>query len=139
MKMLAIAFSAPLLLIGAAYPDMPRAGDGSVRPTPGATAGPATYRPCRPGPGDDNCIQLYERGVRASYAGWRRQRGADEAPARLAMGGPPEGTARHSPPRSEPSRAVTPAQETGAIQTAQGASGAHCIEPSGPRGETRGM
>ena len=26
---------------------------------------PATrhYPPCRPGPGDDNCIQLYERGV----------------------------------------------------------------------------
>jgi hypothetical protein len=33
---------------------------------------PAThnYPPCDPGPGDDNCIQLYEPGVRAQLAGW---------------------------------------------------------------------
>jgi len=29
-----------------------------------------TYPPCRPGPGDDNCIQLYEPGVRAALASW---------------------------------------------------------------------
>ena len=36
-------------------------------PTPGAIGGPyiarTDYPPCRPGPGDDRCIQLYERGV----------------------------------------------------------------------------
>jgi hypothetical protein len=37
-----------------------------------ATAAPAvgTYPPCRPGPGDDHCIQLYEPGVRAALASW---------------------------------------------------------------------
>jgi hypothetical protein len=41
--------------------------------TPQAAA--ANYPPCRPGPGDDNCIQLYEPGVRAALASW--QPGAD--------------------------------------------------------------
>ena len=57
---------------------------------PAATGGapPATrYRPCRPGPGDDNCIQLYERRVRAALP--RR------SAARPAMGGPIEGTAEY--------------------------------------------
>lgn len=39
---------------------------------------------CRPGPGDDHCIQLYEGGVRAAYAQWSSGR------ERLAMGGPEE-------------------------------------------------
>jgi len=30
----------------------------------------ANYPPCRPGPGDDNCIQLYEPGVRDALAAW---------------------------------------------------------------------
>jgi hypothetical protein len=36
------------------------------------TPRPAThnYPPCSPGPGDDNCIQLYERGVSAQLASW---------------------------------------------------------------------
>ncbi|HYJ51552.1 MAG TPA: hypothetical protein VEW04_00105 [Allosphingosinicella sp.] len=36
------------------------------------TPRPAThnYPPCSPGPGDDNCIQLYERGVRQQLASW---------------------------------------------------------------------
>jgi len=29
--------------------------------TPVASSG--DYPPCRPGPGDDHCIQLYERGI----------------------------------------------------------------------------
>jgi hypothetical protein len=41
-----------------------------------------SYPPCDPGPGDDNCIQLYERGVRASYAQWQQDR--------TGMGGPDE-------------------------------------------------
>ncbi|HEY0013215.1 MAG TPA: hypothetical protein VGB79_10245 [Allosphingosinicella sp.] len=46
-----------------------------------------TYRPCRPGRGDDNCIQLYESRVRAARA-------APAAP-RPAIGGPIEGTAAY--------------------------------------------
>ncbi|WP_129792500.1 hypothetical protein [Sphingosinicella sp. CPCC 101087] len=138
MKMLAIALTAPLLLIGAAYPDLPHAGDGGARAAADATDRSASYRPCRPGPGDDNCIQLYERGVRASYAGWLRQRGADEAPTRLAMGGPTEDRPRRSRQRDEAPRPA-PAQDSTALQTAQVAGGTHCVETPGPRGETRGM
>lgn len=39
---------------------------------------------CRPGPGDDRCIQLYERGVSRAYAQWSAGR------SRMAMGGPEE-------------------------------------------------
>jgi len=42
-----------------------------------AEAPQATYRPCQPGPGDDRCIQLYERGVRSAYAGWQQRRGVE--------------------------------------------------------------
>ncbi|TMJ19737.1 MAG: hypothetical protein E6G92_08185 [Alphaproteobacteria bacterium] len=46
---------------------------------------PAThsYPPCSPGPGDDNCIQLYERGVRDRLASW-------SPPAETGVGGPYE-------------------------------------------------
>lgn len=44
------------------------------------TAWPA----CRPGPGDDRCIQLHEPGVRRAYAQWSAGR------ARMGMGGPEE-------------------------------------------------
>jgi hypothetical protein len=54
-----------------------------------ATAAPVAaapaYRPCRPGPGDDNCIQLYEPGVREALATWTPR--TAEA---TAMGGPYE-------------------------------------------------
>lgn len=89
-----LALLGPLLLIGAAYPDLDKPepdGQVSYRET---TEGPTHYRPCRPGAGDDRCIQLYERGVRAAYAQWLRERDADPAPARLAMGGPVETRAR---------------------------------------------
>jgi hypothetical protein len=39
---------------------------------------------CRPGPGDDRCIQLYERGVSRAYAQWSAGR------TQLGMGGPEE-------------------------------------------------
>lgn len=84
-KLLALSLAAPFLLIGAAHP-----GPDSHPTSASPEAGPLTYRPCRPGPGDDRCIQLYERGVRASYAAWQRHGGA----RRLAMGGPDE-----APPR----------------------------------------
>jgi opacity protein-like surface antigen len=46
----------------------------------------AAYPPCRPGAGDDHCIQLYEPGVRAQLAGWNRSATGSET----AMGGPYE-------------------------------------------------
>jgi len=46
----------------------------------------AAYPPCSPGAGDDHCIQLYERGVRAQLADWNRSASGTGA----AMGGPYE-------------------------------------------------
>ena len=87
-KVLVLAFAAPLVLIGAADPKVAKLADG---PEAAAADAPITYRPCRPGPGDDRCIQLYERGVRAAYARWLRDRGHGPAPAQVAaVGGPVE-------------------------------------------------
>ena len=115
-KMLALAFTAPLLLIGAALPDT--AADLASASAPAqAAAAPARYQPCRPGPGDDRCIQLYERGVRASYARWLRQ-GATERATQVAMGGPVE--PRTTRPRRQ-------------------ASAENCVNPTDQNGEARGM
>src|SRR6185295_18030801 len=51
-----------------------------------STPAAAAYPPCRPGAGDDHCIQLYERGVRAQLAGWNSSATGSET----AMGGPYE-------------------------------------------------
>jgi hypothetical protein len=50
------------------------------------------YPACRPGPGDDNCIQLYEPGVEERLAAWQQPTGgfAGGSDARVAMGGPYE-------------------------------------------------
>lgn len=49
------------------------------------------YPPCRPGPGDDNCIQLYEPGVRTALASWTQPTGGlGVGQAATAMGGPYE-------------------------------------------------
>lgn len=53
-----------------------------ISSTPAAAAYPA----CRPGAGDDHCIQLYEPGVRAQLAGWNRSASGSDS----AMGGPYE-------------------------------------------------
>ncbi|MGQ0559731.1 MAG: hypothetical protein ACT4OE_09130 [Sphingosinicella sp.] len=93
-KLYVLGMAAPTLLIGAAYPltsNYVAAIGDQVSLTP--AAGPITYRPCRPGYGDDRCIQLYERGVRASYARWLRRHGRSQ---QAAVGGPVERPARHS-------------------------------------------
>ncbi len=90
-KMLVIAFAAPLLMIGATDPQLSKKPEAAESDTATASA----YRPCRPGPGDDRCIQLYERGVRASYANWQRQRRGDQSATQVAMGGPDEGHRTH--------------------------------------------
>ncbi len=50
------------------------------------------YPACRPGPGDDNCIQLYEPGVRQQLAAWTQPTGgfAGTSGTQVAMGGPYE-------------------------------------------------
>jgi hypothetical protein len=58
-----------------------------AEPAPPAVA--ASYPPCRPGPGDDHCIQLYEPGVRAALASWNPP--ADTSLA-AALGGPDTAT-----------------------------------------------
>ena len=88
-RLLFLAASAPLLLIGAAYPgDKP--ADVYADEPDYVEAAPVTYRPCRPGPGDDHCIQLYEPGVRRAYAHWLREHDVGEEPVQVAMGGPDE-------------------------------------------------
>lgn len=56
------------------------------------------YPACSPGPGDDHCIQLYERGVHQSFAAWK---GSESG---VAMGGPLEPVAdgaKDTPPASD--------------------------------------
>lgn len=48
------------------------------------------YPACRPGPGDDNCIQLYEPGVQVALAGWTQPTGGLAGGDATAMGGPYE-------------------------------------------------
>lgn len=64
----------------------PAAADLSPRPAAG------NYPACRPGPGDDHCIQLYEPGVRARLASWSQPTGgfAGSSDSQVAMGGPYE-------------------------------------------------
>ena len=74
-KQIALAASCLFLVVGAAYPDAPKRMEAAdITDT---DAAPTAYRACRPGPGDDRCIQLYERGMRAAYARWHN----DHAPA----------------------------------------------------------
>ncbi|HYI65032.1 MAG TPA: hypothetical protein VEW71_09120 [Allosphingosinicella sp.] len=49
----------------------------SMTAAPDITPRPAAhnYPPCDPGPGDDNCIQLYEPGVRTALASWNQPSG----------------------------------------------------------------
>jgi hypothetical protein len=58
--------------------------------TPRPAAG--NYPACRPGPGDDRCIQLYEPGVQARLASWSQPTGgfAGSSDTQVAMGGPYE-------------------------------------------------
>jgi len=55
------------------------------------------YPACRPGRGDDNCIQLYERGVRDELAAYK----ASDGPA-IGMGGPFEPAADAKPAGTMP-------------------------------------
>ena len=65
----------------------------ALAPRPAA----GNYPPCEPGPGDDNCIQLYESGVRAQLASWNAPTGGlADGSSTTAMGGPYEPVAGHA-------------------------------------------
>jgi hypothetical protein len=89
-RLTVLALSAPLLLIGAAYPRFQKDETVMVEEPGYAAEAAVAWRPCRPGPGDDHCIQLYERGVSASYARWLRDHDSDAPRTQVAMGGPEE-------------------------------------------------
>lgn len=86
------------------------------------------YPPCRPGPGDDNCIQLYEPGVRVALARWNQPTGGlaqpGEAMAAAEPLGEPEATAMGGP--------YEPVADDGADETAM--AGDDVLEPE--MGET---
>ena len=142
-KISALAICAPLILIGAAYPDDKERGYAAALPD--AVAGPVTYRPCRPGAGDDRCIQLYERGVRASYARWLRQHGVgDERTQVAAVGGPDEPAPRaHARSRHADMRGAAPAGPAPRARARHADHDAHddhrCHRPDGHGGDAHGM
>jgi hypothetical protein len=99
MKKPLILFAACLTLTVAAKPGTRKLDyDSSVFGTVAANYAPIivtetarpvrAYPPCRPGRGDDNCIQLYEGRVRAAQT-------SRAAAARPAIGGPIEGPAAY--------------------------------------------
>ncbi len=63
---------------------------------------PAVWPACRPGPGDDRCIQLYERGVREAYAQWTG------SGSETGMGGPEESELMAKNPALEPMKVDSP-------------------------------
>ena len=76
--------------MGGPYEEAYGTGGVSLTPRPASE----NYPPCDPGPGDDNCIQLYEPGVRDNLAGWTGSSGgALDARSSTGMGGPLEATA----------------------------------------------
>jgi len=79
------------------------------------------YPPCDPGPGDDNCIQLYEPGVHMALASWNQPTGGllDDQ-ATTAMGGPYEPVDGPSEVAMNGDGLVDPALgETAALEGAQ--------------------
>ena len=116
-------------------------GSGTVSLTPR----PATenYPPCDPGPGDDNCIQLYEPGVRDQLASWNRATGGlADGSATTAMGGPYEaaGPDPASKPVTQPSTTTdttSPSSTSGTPSTASTHSG-HDMSADKPAADPTG-
>ncbi len=77
------------------------------------------YPACRPGRGDDHCIQLYEPGVRAELASWTQPTGgfAGSGDMQVAMGGPYE-PAEDSASATERLNQQALAASSNAVQTA---------------------
>ncbi len=108
-------------------------GSGTVNLTPRPAQ--ANYPPCDPGPGDDNCIQLYERGVRAQLASWNESTGglADSGSA-TAMGGPFEPVNDHGA-RTHSDISMTDPSASG--ETGIGPDWSNSTDPVDPLGTTQ--
>lgn len=93
---------------------------------------PAThnYPACRPGPGDDNCIQLYEPGVQQRLASWSQPAGgfAGAADTQIAMGGPYEPA--DSATSTEQLNQQALADSTRALQTASVTTDGQAVDDS---------
>ena len=76
--------------MGGPLEEIASTGAAALTPQPAAKG----YEPCAPGAGDDNCIQLYEPGVKTALAQWTAPGGGlwtgDMAGSATAMGGPYE-------------------------------------------------
>ena len=90
-KSLIVVASALLFGVGAADVSNPQLGydddvyAGMVHPEDlRPRAARHNYPACRPGRGDDRCIQLYERGVRERLARWDRPTGGWNGNVRMA-------------------------------------------------------
>lgn len=101
---------------GGGSADMSAAADTMATAEVAQAALPA----CRPGPGDDRCVQLYERGVRAAFAQWQAGR------ERLGMGGPEE-------------PAVTGKDEMASAEPMTADMSAKTDNPAGPTTEPTGV
>lgn len=90
-KSLVVIASALLLAVGAAgtqrlrYDATVFAGAEQVSSAVGRRAAQVEYPPCVRGVREDRCIQLYERGVRRSYARWLAAHGVRQAAAAPGM------------------------------------------------------
>lgn len=99
-KSLVVIASALLLAVGAAgtqrlrYDATVFANAERVSQETGRRAAQVEYPPCVRGVREDRCIQLYERGVRRSYARWLAAHGGRQATAA------PPSTRRYRPCRS---------------------------------------
>lgn len=69
----------------AAAPSLIAAADTAPRPAA------QNYPACAPGPGDDNCIQLYEPGVRTALAAWTQPTGGLAEPGQAMASAEPAG------------------------------------------------
>jgi hypothetical protein len=82
------------------------------------TSTTAGYPPCRPGPGDDHCIQLYEPGVRAALASWNPP--ADTVLAAEMGESPAEATGVGGPYEPVDTASVMPMEGDGVIDAQSG-------------------
>ncbi len=105
----ALVPASPPVESGVGGPDEIAATDLSPRPAAG------NYPPCDPGPGDDNCIQLYEPGVRTALASWNAPTGGLDQGTATAMGGPYEAVEEEMMADASETMDATKPEDVGAI------------------------
>ncbi|HEX8192334.1 MAG TPA: hypothetical protein VF552_05490 [Allosphingosinicella sp.] len=108
---------------GVAMADAAMGANSGANMGQGGPLEPRGYPACRPGRGDDNCIQLYERGVQADLAAWK----ATDGPA-MGMGGPLE------PAAGTKADAPSPASSSGAKVADEGDEAEMAAAADAPKG-----